>query len=68
MLSSDEVVGVGEVFCVSDLAEMVSLSSVGDGDTTSIVEVMVGFCSDTGVLVDIPVVDVPFRFPCLSWM
>ena len=60
MLSSDEVVGAGEVFCVSDLAEMLSLSSVGDGDKTSIVEVIVGFCSDTGALVDISVVDVPF--------
>ena len=60
MLSPDEFVGAGEVFCVSDLAETVSLSSVGDGDKTSIVEVIVGFCSDIGALVDISVVDVPF--------
>ena len=60
MLSSDEVVGAGEVLCVSDLAEMVSLSSVGDSDKMSIVEVIVEFCSDTGELVDISVLDVPF--------
>ena len=59
MLSSDVVVGVGEVLCVSDLAEMVSLSSVGDSDKMSIVEVIVEFCSDTGELVDILVLDVP---------
>ena len=53
MLSPDEFVGAGEVFCVSDLAETVSLSSVGDSDKTSIVEVIVEFCSDTGELVDI---------------
>ena len=55
MLSPDEFVGAGEVFCVSDLAETVSLSSVGDSDKTSIVEVIVEFCSDTGELVDISV-------------
>ena len=53
MLSPDEFVDAGEVFCVSDLAETLSLSSVGDSDKTSIVEVIVEFCSDTGELVDI---------------
>ena len=61
MLSSDEVVDAGEVFCVSDLAEMVSLSSVGDSDKMSIVEVIVEFWSDTGELVDISVLDAPWR-------
>ena len=38
-----------------------SLSSVGNSDKTSIVEVIVEFCSDTGDLVDILVVGgVPF--------
>ena len=60
MLPSDEVVGVGEAFCVSDLAETLSVSSAGDGDKTSIVEDIVGFCSDTGAVVDISMVDVPF--------
>ena len=53
MLSSGEFVDAGEVFCVSDLAETLSLSSISDSDKTSIVEVIVGFCSDTGELVDI---------------
>ena len=53
MLSSGEFVDAGEVFCVSDLAETLSLSSINDSDKTSIVEVIVGFCSDTGELVDI---------------
>ena len=49
------------MFCVSDLAETLSLSSVGNSNKTSIVEVIVEFCSDTGELVDILVVDdVPF--------
>ena len=51
---------MGEVFGVSDLAETVSLSSVGNSDKTSIVEAIVGLCSDTSELVDILVVgDVP---------
>ena len=53
MLSPDEFVDAGEVFCVSDPAETLSLSSVSDSDKTSIVEVIVEFCSDTGELVDI---------------
>ena len=53
MLSSGEFVDVGEVFCVSDLAETLSSLSVSDSGKTSIVEVIVEFCSDTGELVDI---------------
>ena len=53
MLSSGEFVDVGEVFCVSDLAETLPSLSVSDSDKTSIVEVIVEFCSDTGELVDI---------------
>ena len=53
MLSSGEFVDAGEVFCVSDLAETLSLSLISDSDQMSVVEVIVAFCSDTGELVDI---------------
>ena len=44
---------MGEVFCVSELAETLPSLSGSDSDKTSIVEVIVEFCSDTGELVDI---------------
>ena len=61
ILSPDVFDGVGEKFCVSDLAEILSLSAIGSDGKMSAVEVIVEFCSDMGELVDILVVDaVPF--------
>ena len=63
MLSSGEFVDVGEVFCVSDLAETLSSLSVSDSGKTSIVEIIVEFCSDAGELVDILTSLGPGRVP-----
>ena len=53
MLSSGEFVNVGEVICVSDPAETLPSLSVSDSGKTSVVEIIVEFCSDVGELVDI---------------
>ena len=53
MLSSGEFVNVGEVVSVSDPAETLPSLLVSDGGKTSVVEIIVEFCSDVGELVDI---------------